>query len=129
MLRGSLLNDVFAAYEALGSERPTHQSYLHDGAQLPTGNRPWILRELLWVGGVSRELVSEGEEYHMIPRVFHQTVPGGDGRVATLMHKTAETDQGAQSLCTIGVEPDVDFDRKQMSESDMWDIARNVLGG
>lgn len=138
VLKGMQINDTFAVFEggAMGGcpagecdgpNRPSHQAYLHEGERHATGNRPWIPREKLWVGWVSRELVDEGETYHMLEKVFHQTVPGGDGRVATLMTKTSESVDGARSLCAMGVEPHVDFDRKQMSNGDMWAIVRDVL--
>ncbi len=127
VLRGSMLNDTFAAYEEPGAA--SHVAYLHEGKRSILGNRPWIRREDLWVGGVSHQLVEEGNTYHMLEKVFHQTVPGGDGRVATLMTKTFEdASGGARSLCKIGVEPNVDFDRSQMSYDGMWAIVRNVLG-
>ena len=129
VLRGMQINDIFSVYE-MGEPlnlTNTHIAYLHEGERSKFGNRPWIPREKLWVGQVSRELVDAGETYHMLPTVFHATTPGGDGRVATLMTKTSESTTGARSLCEIGVEPDVDFDRKQMDPDDMWAIVRDVL--
>ncbi len=129
VLRGMQINDTFAVYELEhGTMEATHVAYLHEGERLPTGNCPWIPRERLWVGGVSRELVDAGETYHMLHRVFHSTTPGGDGRVATLMTKTYEGPEGARSLCEVGVEPHVGFAREQMADDDMWAIVRNVLG-
>jgi hypothetical protein len=51
----------------------------------------------------------------------------GDGIVATLMTKTRSFDKGAHSLCEIGVEPDVDFDRKQWLEDTLWNIVKIAL--
>ncbi len=130
VLKGMQINDVFAVFDGLRNAMPgpTHIAYLHEGARLSTGNRPWIPRERLWVGHVSRELVDEGMTYHMLPRVFHSTTPGGNGKVATLMTKTLEEPiGGARSLCEIGVTPDVDFDRSQMSQDDMWAIIQDVM--
>lgn len=134
VLRGMQINDTFAVYEtdnpaySTSPQYATHIAYLHEGERGLSGNRPWIPREKLWVGQVSRELVDAGETYHMLAGVFHSTTPGGDGRVATLMTKTSEGVRGARSLCEIGVEPDVDFDRKQMAVHDMWAVIRDVLG-
>jgi hypothetical protein len=130
VLKGMQINDVFSVYESgkFTADRATHIAYLHEGERSRFGNRPWIPRERLWVGGVSREAVDAGQTYHMLPKVFHSTVPGGDGRVATLMTKTSESVEGARSLCEIGIVPDVDFDRKQMSQDDMWAFVRDVLG-
>lgn len=132
VLIGTQVNDIYAVFEpgVNGVSRvldPTHIAYLHEGDRLPTGNRPWIPRERLWVGLSSMELVEAGESYNMLPYVFHATRPGGDGRVATVMTKTSEGPRGARSLCSIGVQPDVDFDWKQMAEVDMWRIVREVL--
>lgn len=133
VLKGMQINDVYSVYQPGVNGFPpdmhaSHRAYLHEGERLPSGNRPWIPRELLWVGHVSRELVSAGETYHMLPKVFHATTPGGDGRVATLMTKVEVGDTGARSLCSRYVEPDVDFDRKQMSDYNMWQVVRDVLG-
>lgn len=129
VLKGMQINDIYAVYE-LEEHTPDleYRAYVHEGERSEYGNRPWIPRERLWVGGVSRQLVEAGETYHMLPSVFHSTTPGGDGRVATLMTKTIEGVQGAKSLCEVDVAPDVDFDRFQMSDDDMWAIVRNVLG-
>lgn len=131
VLRGMQVNDTFAVFESEENldDEDLYRAYLHEGERGASGNRPWVPREILWVGGVSRELVDEGETYHVIPKVFHSTTPGGDGRVATLMTKVSEGNTGARSLCRVGVEPDVDFDRKQMADDDMWAIVRDVLNG
>ncbi|MEE8608946.1 MAG: hypothetical protein V3S55_15185 [Nitrospiraceae bacterium] len=126
VLKGMQINDTFAVFE--DETNATHRAYLHEGARGASGNRPWIPREMLWLGHVSRELVDEGETYHMLNEVFHSTTPGGDGRVATLMTKTFEgVIGGARSLCEVGTKPDVDFNRTQMSTDDMWTVVREVL--
>lgn len=91
ILKGTQINDIFSVYETEAiTMEASHIAYLHEGERSKFGNRPWIPRERLWVGQVSRELVDAGETYHMLPTVFHATTPGGDGRVATLMTKTSE---------------------------------------
>jgi len=134
VLVGMQVNDLYAVYEpgvanVPDTLEPTHQAYLHEGERSQFGNRPWIPRERVWVPHVNTELVEAGKTYRMLPHVFHATRAGGDGRVATLMTKIEETSTGARSLCTIGVEPDVDFDRRQLTEDEMWDVVRDVLGG
>lgn len=104
-------------------------AYLHEGDRLPTGNRPWVRRGTLDIIHHDTEEVLAGETYRMRPYIFHKTVAGGDGRVATVMRKTVEHVTGARSLCRVGVEPHVDFDRHQVADSDLWDVVVDVLGG
>jgi len=128
VLKGMQINDVYAVYEFGDDPGPnTHVAYVHEGERSEFGNRPWIPRAEVWVGQVSRQLVEAGETYHMLDQAFHATVPGRDGKVATLMTKTHEGSNGAKSLCLKGVEPDVDFDRFQMTDDDMWAIVRDVM--
>lgn len=133
VLVGTQVNDVYAAYET-GVQSgaylpPTHQAYLHEGERLPTGNRPWIPCDRLWVGRVSSETVEAGGTYHMLPYVFHATRPGGDGRVATVMTKVGGGERGSRSLVSLGVDPHVDFDRGQLTENTLWRMVEEVLGG
>jgi len=106
----------------------THTAYLHEGERTRFGNRPWIPDYELVLARMHVQVVPAGKQYSMDPYVFHRTEPAGDGRVATLMTKTFEGSRGAHSLCAIGVEPDVDFDRNQISEKRMWEFVRDVLG-
>lgn len=140
VLRGMQINTNYGVFDAdgLGGCRagecdggvvPTHIAYLHDGERLPTGNRPWLPRGRMWVGQVSEERVEAGQTYHMLPKVFHSTTPGGDGRVATIMTKTFVGEVAATSLCEVGVTPDVDFDRNQWAASLLWEVVREVLEG
>ena len=130
VLAGIQINHVYRSFvdEGLGREK-RYWRYKHDGPRSKYGNRPWLRygREIRFVH-THFERVGPTEQYHMTPFVFHSTEPGGDGRVATLMRKTYEhPSEGASSTCRVGVEPDVNFDRKQMSEGDMWAIAKEVL--
>ena len=102
-------------------------SYRHEGLRLPSGSRPWEPSLLLRVEEVQTQIVPAGESYHMDMYRLHRTVPGGNGRVATLMTKTEEGSFGAHSLCKIGVEPDVEFDRYQLSENELWEYVKSVL--
>lgn len=110
-------------------DRSTHTAYFHEGARTKFGNRPWVPDfELALTAETSVQVVPAGECYAMPSYVFHSTEPGGDGRVATLMTKVREGTYGAHSLCRIGVMPDVDFDRKQLSTDRMWEFVADVLG-
>lgn len=126
---GTQINHVYAARPAVESRRLTHYGYLHEGARTKFGNRPWIKHLELDVTEAFKEVVAPGGSYVMQPFVYHSTEPGGDGRVATIMRKTAELTQGAHSLCEVGVVPDADFDRKQWPAARLWEIALEVLGG
>lgn len=105
----------------------THIAYKHEGPRTKYGNRPWIEDYQGTLVKDSQLDVHAGEKYSMKFHCYHSTEPMGDGRVATLMTKTHEVEAGAHSLCRIGVQPDVNFDRHQMIEADMWSIVLNVL--
>lgn len=127
ILVGSQLNHIYGGCVPHDKSEATHVAYQHEGRRSEFGNRPWIAKDHLMMFIQSKEKVDAGSSYNMLPYVFHATQPGGDGRVATLMTKTYEGETGARSLCEVGVEPDVDFDRFQMSEDDMWSVVREVL--
>lgn len=128
VLVGTQNNVVYADSKPDIGRPPTHLSYLHEGERTRFGNRPWIPDTLLCLSAFYREQIRSGDEYHMPPYVFHSTHPEGDGRVATLMTKREEGKIGAHSLCKIGIEPDVDFDRRQWPEDKLWSIVIDVLG-
>lgn len=128
VLVGTQYNHTYMTAEPQGMAVATHTLYKHDGDRSQFGNRPWIPDGDVSVFHRNREEVKAGADYHMAEFVYHSTEPGGDGRVATLMTKTFEDkERAAHSSCSIGVQPDVDFDRKQMSPSDMWAVVREVL--
>lgn len=102
-------------------------AYKHEGARLPTGSRPWTPSLLLKLEEINTQIIPAGHLYDMQKYELHKTIPGGDGRVATLMTKTEEGSFGAHSLCKIGVEPDVEFDRYQLSENELWEYVKSVL--
>lgn len=109
----------------------THVGYLHEGPRTKFGNRPWLPHlAYAWDNDATEEeAFPAGHWYAMQKYMCHQTVPGGDGRVATIMEKTDEDTAGAHSICLLDRKPDVDFDRKQWPESVLWDVVRDVLGG
>ncbi|MPS27583.1 MAG: hypothetical protein E2576_11120 [Alcaligenaceae bacterium] len=107
----------------------THVAYRHDGMRYAQGGRPWDACACVTVRQAFVQDVYAGEVYTMPAYMFHETRPLGDGRVATLMTKTFEGTEGARSLCAIGVTPDTDFDRHQLSATALWDVVADVLGG
>lgn len=108
---------------------PTHVLYLHEGARSANGGRPWTPNGKVCMSELERTEIHAGSSYHMKAYRFHQTVPGGDGKVATLMTKGWEGPKGAQSSCLIGIEPDADFDRFQLTPAQLWMYVIEVLGG
>jgi hypothetical protein len=129
VLVGTQINHTFDVMVTSPSgNASTHVAYLHEGARTRFGNRPWTPDFELMVNEQRVETVPAGETYHMLPYVYHSTEPGGDGRVATLMTKVCEGARGAHSLCRVGIEPDADFDRKQLSAARMWEFVADVLG-
>lgn len=103
----------------------THDAYIHRGDRTKFGNRPWDLVSSLEVIKGDRRIVKPGEEYQIKYRDFHSTEC--DGICVTLMIKTYETNEAAHSLCKIGVDPDVDFDRKQWSEAQLWNVFKDAM--
>lgn len=129
VLVGTQINVDYKVWADLAYGRPTHIGYLHEGERTKFGNRPWLPDMEVRVQERHRRTIPAGGQYTMFPYEFHSTVPGGDGRVATVMKKTDEGDIGAHSLCLIGVQPDADFDRKQWAEDRLWEVVRDVIGG
>lgn len=129
VLVGEQHNQVYSIQQTGNHEKATHVSYLHEGPRSEFGNRPWIENDLLIVTSTYNQAVKAGESYFMQPHVYHSSLPGGDGKLATLMTKTIETDIAAHSLCANGIAPDVDFDRHQWTPSRLWKMVAEVLGG
>ena len=130
ILVGEQTNKIFSfrQIDPLSSaEAVTHHAYRHEGARLPTGGRPWVLDTSGILDVVSTEHNRPGSVYHMLPYVFHESAPLRDGRVATVMRKTAEHEKGARSLCRPHIAPDEHFDRYQLSVAQMWEVVEDVL--
>jgi hypothetical protein len=129
VLCGQQINHVYAVPPYPWSySAPAYWGYKHEGARLPSGNRPWIRQpNAVCLVEVYEEVVNAGETYLMLPYIQHRTEPGGDGVVVTLMRKTREGDAGATSWCRVGVEPDTDFDRFQWEDDDLWEIVTEAL--
>lgn len=73
------------------------------------------------------QAIAAGSIYRMRAYYFHQTEPGGDEKVATILKKGWEGQQGAQSSGVIGIKPDEDFDRYQWSLAQLWEVVADVL--
>ncbi|TDF41942.1 hypothetical protein EYS14_03605 [Alteromonadaceae bacterium M269] len=106
-------------YLNIGEE--THCAYIHEGPRTKFGNRPWTIDYYCAIQkiGVPR-IVNAGEQYEMNPYMLHST--RCEGICVTLMTKTHEENKGAHSYCDIDVEPDVNFNRKQWSQKQLWDV-------
>ena len=129
VLIGQQVNIKFDAVEVKdGQCGATHLLYLHEGARSANGGRPWTPNAPVVMVERDREVIDAGREYDMWAYAFHRSEPGGDGRVATIMTKRGEGKHGAMSSCRIGIEPDTDFDRFQLSQAQLWTYVFEVLG-
>lgn len=127
VLVGRQININYNVFSAKENDA-THRLYLHEGARTANGGRPWTPNAEVVMVEESRDVIDAGWVYRMLPYDFHRTEPGGDGRVATLMIKRGEGSAGAMSSCRIGIEPDTDFDRFQISPAQLWTYVLDVLG-
>lgn len=110
-----------------GLSEPTHGAYLHEGERSKFGNRPWVLDYTCRLEEAGEtQFISAGEQYEVSPYILHSTSPSTPV-VVTLMTKTSEHKQGAHSFCRLGVQPDVDFDRKQWSEDRLWGVVTDAF--
>ncbi len=103
----------------------THTAYLHEGKRTKFGNRPWDEGYNCKPIELGRQKVEAGGTYKISAYEYHATQT--DGIVVTLMKKVFEGDEAATSLCEIGVKPDVDFDRFQLSDNDMWEFFNDAM--
>lgn len=127
VLVGEQININYRAISADDGDA-THRLYLHEGARTPNGGRPWVPNAPVIMTARQHWVIPAGVSYHIDAYDFHRTEPGGDGRVATLMTKFSEGKAGAMSSCAIGIEPDTDFDRFQLSPEQLWAYVIDVLG-
>nr|WP_231982325.1 hypothetical protein [Pseudomonas sp. bs2935] len=128
---GTQINVEFAELPPAAAcfKQATHELYIHEGARSARGGRPWVRNGTVEMLQTSRQAIAAGSMYRMRAYDFHQTEPGGDGKVATILKKGWEGQQGAQSSCVIGIEPDGDFDRYQWSPAQLWEIVADVMLG
>ncbi|WP_341795281.1 hypothetical protein [Ectopseudomonas toyotomiensis] len=129
VLVGQQININYRARSAWDGEDATHRLYLHEGPRTENGGRPWTPKAPVVMVENNIHTIAAGEIYRMEAYDFHRTEPGGDGRVATLMTKFTEGKAGAMSSCRIGIKPDTDFDRFQLSPAQLWMYVIDVLSG
>jgi len=126
VIAGTQVNQLYKVDHKAEFSDHNHTAFLHEGARTKFGNRPWVPDyscKLVKAG--EPRIVKSGESYEMNPYMLHST--NSQGVVVTIMHKTTEENEGARSFCKIGIDPDVDFDRKQVSESDLWEIFTDTM--
>ena len=126
VLIGTQVNQLYRINAKAVGSVSTHTAYLHEGERTRFGNRPWIPDYECFLDPVGSPLIIKpGEQYEMNPYAHHST--NCSGVCVTLMTKTVEENLGAHSYCEIGIEPDVDFDRRQMSQGQLWEIFADAL--
>lgn len=126
VLVGEQINIV---YDHEKSDDGQYVAYSHEGQRSVNGGRPWNPDGRIQLTEHYRQTTRAGSIYKMEPYVYHQTEPGGNGKVATIMHKYVEYTAGAHSTCTVGVQPDADFNRFQLSRAELWKYVEDVLLG
>ncbi|MBU0539642.1 MAG: hypothetical protein KKG73_14555 [Gammaproteobacteria bacterium] len=126
VLVGTQRNTIFNHFSANDG---LHMTYLHEGSRSRNGGRPWTEDGRATFTVSTSQNITAGKEYYMPPYVFHRSDPLGNGKAATIMRKTHEATAGAHSSCLIGVEPDRDFDRYQLSPKQLWEFVEDVLLG
>jgi hypothetical protein len=129
----SMLDREIFPHEVCHRDFPNkgYVAYRHDGTRnSETGNRPWDFNGFVYAEPRDPEVIRAGERYFMAPYEFHRTEPLGDGRVVTLMRKTTKRqEKGATSLCRPLIQPDVDFDRYQLPDEELWQFVFDALRG
>lgn len=116
-------------YEAIPDPEGDHILYLHEGARTACGGRPWVPDGRVRMWSANPFTVMAGMNYSQKAYHYHRTVPGGNGKVATIMQKFGEYSRGAHSSCLAGVKPDDEFDRFQWSPTQLWEIVADVMLG
>jgi len=126
VLIGRQINQLYRETSFAPADDPTHISYLHEGKRTKFGNRPWLTHKCCALEPVGQPRIIEvGQQYEMNPYMLHST--NCEGVTVTLMTKTHEEDKGSKSYCKYGIEPDVDFDRKQWSQEHLWEIFTEAM--
>jgi len=127
VLIGEQVNQYYREVKKPYSDREhTHFAYLHEGERSKFGNRPWLVDYKCTLEKVGdEEHISTGDEYNVSPYIAHST--NCEGVCVTLMTKVSEHNQGSHSYCVRHITPDVDFDRKQWSESKLWSVFNDAM--
>jgi hypothetical protein len=116
-------------YRAEPDPEGEYRLYLHEGARTACGGRPWVPDGRVHMVSINSFYVPTGMNYKQKAYHYHRTLPGGDGRVATIMQKLGEYSRGAHSSCLVSVAPDDQFDRYQWSPAKLWEVVTDVLLG
>ncbi len=126
VLIGTQVNQLYRELQPDSSEYYdanglTHTAYLHEGERTKFGNRPWQIDYNCTLKKVGEpRVVKEGPQFEMNP--FMRPSTKCVGICVTLMTKSHDENRGAHSYCDIDTDPDINFDRKQWSESQLWDV-------
>lgn len=103
----------------------THDVISHDGKRLATGNRRSYPVARCNVKVLGQEEFYPGDQYRTAIGEYHCTP--NDGIVVTLMRKLEESTIHANSLCVHGTEFDYNFDRFQLTPSELFEYVRDAL--
>ena len=108
-----------------GSDAPTHQIYkaiprlLEDTALIPT-------EMMVRISNPHEQIILAGDKYSFEYKQFHET-PNVD-YVVTLLEKTKiDVEHDARILCPVGLQPDNDFTRYDMSPFEQWEVIRKAV--
>ena len=102
-----------------------HDRISHDGPRSEKGGRLSYVAGRVTVNPTPDETYEAGESYLMPMLEYHETP--NSGVVVTLMQKLEEGTIHASSLISRGVEFNQDFDRFQVSDSDLWQTVLQAL--
>jgi hypothetical protein len=122
VLVGSIINEI---YDLVSAEIPTHNLYTHDGPRLETGQRAWVVEKRCRIKTVSSTLYVAGQVYSMKPYQYHSSIPAG--KVVTLIRKFPYGKTPASNVGMIGFNPDIKFDRYQLSAEEAADYLRDCF--
>ncbi|MCY1649111.1 hypothetical protein OVA11_19225 [Caulobacter sp. SL161] len=125
VLKGTQVNQR-VDLEIVKPETGSHVLISHNGPRSDKGGR--LSYPVADVNVIPRapEFYEAGDEYVMPPMEYHQTPC--EGVVVTLMRKTVETSLHANSVCRRGVDFHYDFDRFQLSPSELFAYVVDALG-
>ncbi|WP_181242658.1 hypothetical protein [Caulobacter vibrioides] len=125
VLKGTQVNQR-VDLEIVKPETGSHVLISHNGPRSDKGGRLSYPVADVNVSPRAPEFYEAGAEYVMPPMEYHQTPC--EGVVVTLMQKTVETSLHANSVCRRGVDFHYDFDRFQLSPSELFAYVVDALG-
>lgn len=124
VLIGEQVNRRYNVVEAM-AHHASHARISHDGPRSEKGGRLSYVASYVVAQPMPDEIYGPGQSYEMPALQYHETP--NSGIVVTLMEKLVEGEIHASSLIEQPHEFDQSFDRFQMSDADMWDIAMSAL--